>query len=76
MYLPKSLYERAPIFWLLIGMLLIILGVYLGIEMSRNFLYAGVPLGLGSCLWGLRVMMKRNRPPETVRILDPTAPIE
>ena len=76
MYLPTSLYDRAPLFWLFIGLLLIVLGVYLGIEMSLTFLYIAVPLGLGSCLWGLRVMMKRNRPPKSVKILDPTAPIE
>ncbi len=76
MYLPTFLYKRAPLFWLFIGALLIILGVYLGLEMNRNFLYVGVPLGIGSCLWGLRVMMKRNHPPESVKILDPTAPVE
>lgn len=70
MYLPTFLYERAPLFWLSIGALLIILGVYLGLEVSLGFLYAGVTLGLGSCLWGLRVMMKRNRPPDAVKILD------
>ena len=76
MYLPTFLYERAPLFWVFIGMLLIILGVYLGLEMNRYFLYVGVPLGLGSCIWGLWVMMKRNRPADSVKILDPTAPIE
>ena len=76
MYLPNSLYQRAPFFWLFIGALLVILGIYLGIEMNRNFLYVGVSLGLGSCLWGLRVLMKRNRPADPVKILDPTGPVE
>jgi hypothetical protein len=39
MYLPNSLYERAPHYWLFIGMLLVVLGIYLGIEMSIPFLY-------------------------------------
>ena len=76
MYLPSSLYKRAPYYWLFIGFLLVILGVYLGTEMDRNFMYIGVPLGVGSVLWGLRILMKRNRPREPMKILDPTPPVE
>ena len=53
MYLPNSLYERAPHYWLFIGMLLVVLGIYLGIEMSSTFLYAGVSLGIASCAWAV-----------------------
>ncbi|MDH3334410.1 MAG: hypothetical protein OES59_00420 [Gammaproteobacteria bacterium] len=63
MYLPNSIYERAPHYWLLIGLLLVILGVYLGIEMNSKFLAAGVLLGLSSCAWGVRVFLRRSRRP-------------
>jgi len=61
MYLPNSLYERAPHYWLFIGMLLVVLGIYLGIEMSSAFLYTGVSLGLASCAWGARIFLRRSR---------------
>lgn len=61
MYLPNSLYERAPHYWLFIGMLLVVLGIYLGIEMSSTFLYTGVSLGLASCAWGALILLRRSR---------------
>ncbi len=61
MYLPESLYERAPHYWLFVGMLLIILGVYLGLQVDTKFLFVGVSLGLLSCAWGVRVFLHRSR---------------
>lgn len=63
MYLPNSLYERAPHYWLFIGMLLVVLGVYLGIQVDTKFLVLGVGLGTLSCLWGLRILLRRARRP-------------
>ncbi len=63
MYLPNSLYERAPQYWLFVGMLLIILGVYLGMQVDTKFTVVGVGLGLLSCVWGVRVMLRRARRP-------------
>ena len=63
MHLPNSLYERAPHYWLFAGLLLVILGVYLGIQTDTKFLYLGGTLGLVSCLWGLRVFLYRARNP-------------
>ena len=42
-------------------MLLVVLGIYLGIEMSIPFLYAGVSLGFASCAWGAHILMRRSR---------------
>jgi hypothetical protein len=72
MYLPNSVYERAPHYWLLIGLLLVILGVYLGIEMNSKFLVVGVLLGLASCAWGVRVFMRRSRRPGEADVASPT----
>ena len=68
MYLPNSIYERAPHYWLLIGLLLVILGVYLGIQMNSKFMVVGVLLGLASCAWGLRVLLRRSRRPGEVDV--------
>lgn len=61
MYLHSSLYQRAPKYWIFVGVLLVILGIYLGVEMSRTFLFVGVTLGLASCAWGVRVIVRRSR---------------
>jgi hypothetical protein len=68
MYLPNSVYERAPHYWLFIGALLVILGIYLGIEMDSRFLLLGVLLGLTSCGWGLRILVRRARRPGEVDV--------
>ena len=61
MYLPNSLYERAPHYWLFVGMLLVIVGIYLGVQVDTKFMFVGVSLGLLSCLWGVRVFLRRAR---------------
>ena len=63
MYLPNSLYERAPLYWLFVGLLLIILGVYLGIQIDSKFTFVGAGLGALSCGWGVRVLLRRGRRP-------------
>ena len=61
MYLPNSLYERAPHYWLFIGMLLVIVGIYLGVQVDTKFIFVGVSLGMLSCAWGVRVFLRRAR---------------
>ncbi len=61
MYLPSTLYERAPHYWIFIGVLLVVLGIYHGFEVGGTFLYTGVALGLASCFWGARVLVRRSR---------------
>jgi len=61
MYLHSTLYEKAPQYWIFIGVLLVILGIYLGVEMSSTFLFVGVTLGLASCAWGIRILVHRAR---------------
>jgi hypothetical protein len=52
------------------GLLLVILGVYLGIEMNSKFLVVGVLLGLASCAWGIRVLLRRTRRPGEVDVVS------
>jgi hypothetical protein len=63
MYLPNSLYQRAPQYWLFVGMLLVVLGVYLGIQVDAKFMVLGVGLGTLSCVWGVRILVRRARRP-------------
>ena len=61
MYFHSTLYERAPHYWIFIGVLLVILGIYLGVELSSTFLFIGITLGLASCAWGIRILIRRSR---------------
>lgn len=71
MYLPNSLYERAPHYWLFIGLLLVILGIYLGVQVDTKFLFLGVSLGALSCAWGIRVLLHRARKPGEANVASP-----
>ena len=68
MYLPNTLYERAPHYWLFVGLLLIILGVYLGLQVDTKFILLGVGLGALSCVWGIRILVRRARKPGEANI--------
>lgn len=61
MYLPESLYERAPHYWMFVGLLLVVLGIYLGVQVDTMFMFLGVSLGVLSCAWGIRVLVRRAR---------------
>jgi hypothetical protein len=63
MYLHDTLYERAPHYWISVGILLVILGIYLGTEISATYAFVGVTLGLASCAWGVRILMRRAQQP-------------
>ena len=76
MYLPNSLYERAPHYWLFIGMLLVVLGVYLGIQVDTKFLVLGVGLGTLSCLWGTRILLRRSRRPGEADVVGASSTVD
>ena len=73
MHLPNSMYERAPHYWLFTGLLLVVLGVYLGIQVDTKFLIVGVTLGVASCLWGVRVFLFRARKPGEANVATLTS---
>ena len=57
MFLPTPIYERLPQFWLLLGLLFMSSGTYLGFDYSLSFLYFGV--GFVCCLWSMWIFTKR-----------------
>jgi hypothetical protein len=59
MWLPTPLYERIPQFWLLIGLLFMSSGTYLGFDYSLSFVYFGV--GFVCLIWSVAVFVKRSR---------------
>ena len=73
MYLHSTLYERAPHYWIFIGVLLVVLGIYLGVELSSTFLFLGITLGLASSAWGIRILMRRSRQSEDADVA--TSPV-
>ena len=61
MYLPTPFYDKAPHYWLLLGVLFIIFGSYLGFQDGRTFMFSGVVVGIACCLWSIRVFSIRAK---------------
>ena len=61
MYLPSPFYEKAPHYWLLLGVLFIVVGTYLGFQVERTYMYLGIVIGVACCAWSMRVFSKRSR---------------
>jgi len=59
MWLPTPIYERIPQFWLLLGLLFMSSGTYLGFDYSLAFVYFGV--GFACCIWSLWIFSMRLR---------------
>ena len=57
MWLPTPVYERIPQFWLLLGLLFMSAGTYLGFDYALSFLYFGV--GFVCCAWSLWIFTMR-----------------
>lgn len=70
MWLPTPFYERAPHYWLLIGLLLIVVGMYLGFEIHRVYMFVGLGFGVASCLWSARVFARRKPRQQESRMDD------
>ena len=59
MFMPKTLYEKAPYYWIVLGALLIAFGAYYGVAGDREYLIAGVGCGSLACIWGSLVLRRR-----------------
>ena len=68
MWLPTPVYERVPQFWLLLGLLFISSGVYLGFDYRLSFAYVFV--GAICIAWSVTVFIRRshfrNKPIQTM----------
>lgn len=61
MWLPLKFYERAPQYWLLIGLLLVITGSYLGLQVERMYMYLGVTTGVICIVWSIAIFIRRTQ---------------
>lgn len=59
MYVPKPIYEYAPIYWVVLGILLIAVGIYLGMAGDEFYFRAGIGSGAIALAWGLGVLVRR-----------------
>ena len=59
MFIPKSLYEKAPFFWVVLGILLVLFGIYYGKAGDRDFFLAGLGGGAFAVFWGLLLFGRR-----------------
>ena len=59
MWLPKPVYDKAPHYWLWLGLLFVIFGAYLGLQDEMIYSYIGIPTGVLCCAWSRRVFMQR-----------------
>jgi len=65
MWLPTPIYERIPQFWLLLGLLFMSSGTYLGFDYSLSFLYFGV--GFACSIWSLWIFSVRAHARRTLK---------
>ena len=59
MFIPKFVYENAPYYWIVLGVLLIVFGIYYGHAGNQEKFLAGIGGGVFACIWGLLVFRRR-----------------
>jgi len=59
MYVPKTIYENAPYYWILLGVALILMGVFYATNGIQEYFLAGVGGGAFAVVWGLFVFKRR-----------------
>ncbi len=62
MRIPTPIYERLPQFWLLLGLLFMSTGTWLGFDYPVSFIYFAI--GTACIFWGFCVVVLRPRKPE------------
>jgi hypothetical protein len=71
MWLPASIYQRIPQFWMLVGVLFISSAVYMGLNYRYSVAYLG--LGLLSVVWSGCVMLLRSGRKKSLQDESPLA---
>jgi hypothetical protein len=59
MFISKNFYERAPYYWMVLGVLLVLVGTYLGANVDPIYYFMGLGGGALSCGWGLWIFRQR-----------------
>ena len=59
MWLPASIYERLPHFWLTVGVVMMVSAIYLGFDYELStYYFTG---GFVCCLWSIAIIVARTR---------------
>ena len=70
MSIPTPVSGRAVKVWLFVGLALIAIGVFLGLQVSPYYLYAGAAIGAGCIGWSAHLSRRSKlRPP--IEVVDP-----
>ncbi len=59
MWLPTKLYERLPLWWILVGLVFMLSALYLGLDYGPAYGYLG--LGVGCSIFGLIITIWRSK---------------
>lgn len=59
MWLPTKLYERLPLWWILVGLVFMLSALYLGLDYGPAYGYLG--LGVGCSIFGLMITIWRSQ---------------
>ena len=59
MWLPTKLYERMPLWWILVGLVFMLSALYLGLDYGPAYGYLG--LGVGCSVFGLMITLWRSQ---------------
>jgi hypothetical protein len=62
MWIPTPVQERLPMFWLLLGLLFIATGIFLGFDYSATFIYLAI--GVACVFWSFCIVALRPRKPQ------------
>lgn len=68
MRIPTPLYERLPQFWLLLGLLFMSTGTWLGFDYAATFIYFAI--GIACVFWSFCVVALRPRKPEYAKAAE------
>jgi hypothetical protein len=66
MWIPTPVQERLPMFWLLLGLLFIAAGIFLGFDYSATFIYLAI--GTICIFWSFCLVALRPRKPNYARV--------
>ena len=58
MWLPNSMYRAAPTYWLLLGLMFVFTGAYVGFDSAWSYVFLAT--GAACSAWAVRIFSMRN----------------
>lgn len=60
MWLPDPIYRRAPYYWMLLGVLFVVVSTYRALQGDTLMALICMTFGITSCFWSLHVALSRR----------------